>query len=241
MTPGQLASALFDQYKIHTVGIVWENISCVRVTPHVYTTIGDLDKMADAVTTSPPKPSEWEKWKSRNDEISAEERTPVAIMALVALAFIWLSFVLCSSAPLTSATAYSVNLQTRSGQRKIDPDPQARPHVPAGVERSGRIQHASGTWRKLGEGGVVFSKEFLVLTGQEPAPTVRLMGRSTKLSDWSVKSGSERLRRGMVRQGHQFRGSILVWSYAGDEEGVPATLIIRQIRRLNIRQPWWYC
>ena len=51
MTPGQLASALFDQYKIHTVGIVWENISCVRVTPHVYTTIGDLDKMADAVTT----------------------------------------------------------------------------------------------------------------------------------------------------------------------------------------------
>jgi selenocysteine lyase/cysteine desulfurase len=51
MTPGQLASALFDQYKIHTVGIVWENISCVRVTPHVYTTISDLDKMVDAITT----------------------------------------------------------------------------------------------------------------------------------------------------------------------------------------------
>jgi selenocysteine lyase/cysteine desulfurase len=51
MTPGQLASALFDKYKIHTVGIVWENISCVRVTPHVYTTIADLDKMVDAVTT----------------------------------------------------------------------------------------------------------------------------------------------------------------------------------------------
>jgi selenocysteine lyase/cysteine desulfurase len=51
MTPGQLASALFDKYKIHTVGIVWENISCVRVTPHAYTTIGDLDKMVDAITT----------------------------------------------------------------------------------------------------------------------------------------------------------------------------------------------
>ena len=51
MTPGALASALFDLYKIHTVGIVWENISCVRVTPHVYTTIADLDKMVDAVTT----------------------------------------------------------------------------------------------------------------------------------------------------------------------------------------------
>ena len=39
MTPAELENALFDQYKIHTVGIVWENISCVRVTPHVYTTI----------------------------------------------------------------------------------------------------------------------------------------------------------------------------------------------------------
>ena len=38
MTPARWR-ALFDKYKIHTVGIVWENISCVRVTPHVYTTI----------------------------------------------------------------------------------------------------------------------------------------------------------------------------------------------------------
>ena len=49
MTPGQFASALFDNYKIHTVGIVWENISCVRVTPHVYTTIRDLDKLVTAI------------------------------------------------------------------------------------------------------------------------------------------------------------------------------------------------
>jgi selenocysteine lyase/cysteine desulfurase len=51
MTPAQLEAALFDQYKIHTVGIVWENISCVRVTPHVYTTIADLDKLVGAIQT----------------------------------------------------------------------------------------------------------------------------------------------------------------------------------------------
>jgi selenocysteine lyase/cysteine desulfurase len=45
MTPGALDSALFSNYKIHTVGIVWENISCVRITPHVYTRIQDLDKL----------------------------------------------------------------------------------------------------------------------------------------------------------------------------------------------------
>ena len=49
MTPGQVSGALFDKYKIHTVGIVWENISCVRVTPHVYTTLTDLDKLVGAI------------------------------------------------------------------------------------------------------------------------------------------------------------------------------------------------
>ena len=50
MTPGELDAALFNDYKIHTVGIVWENISCVRITPHVYTKIKDLDKLVKAIT-----------------------------------------------------------------------------------------------------------------------------------------------------------------------------------------------
>jgi len=50
MTPAELDSALFTRYKIHTVGIVWENISCVRVTPHVYTKIADMDKLVKALT-----------------------------------------------------------------------------------------------------------------------------------------------------------------------------------------------
>jgi len=49
MTPGELDNALFNNYKIHTVGIVWENISCVRVTPHVYTRLQELDKFARAL------------------------------------------------------------------------------------------------------------------------------------------------------------------------------------------------
>jgi selenocysteine lyase/cysteine desulfurase len=49
MTPGELDNALFSKYKIHTVGIVYDNISCVRVTPHVYTTLPDLDKLVKAI------------------------------------------------------------------------------------------------------------------------------------------------------------------------------------------------
>jgi selenocysteine lyase/cysteine desulfurase len=49
MTPAQLDQALFNTYKIHSVGIVWENISCVRITPHVYTRLQDLDKLVFAL------------------------------------------------------------------------------------------------------------------------------------------------------------------------------------------------
>jgi selenocysteine lyase/cysteine desulfurase len=49
MTPVQVSGALFERYKIHTVGIVWENISCVRVTPHVYTRTADLDTLVTAI------------------------------------------------------------------------------------------------------------------------------------------------------------------------------------------------
>ncbi|MCK9402119.1 MAG: aminotransferase class V-fold PLP-dependent enzyme [Chitinophagaceae bacterium] len=49
MTPGELDNALFNTYKIHTVGIVWENVSCVRITPHVYTKLQDLDKLVLAI------------------------------------------------------------------------------------------------------------------------------------------------------------------------------------------------
>jgi selenocysteine lyase/cysteine desulfurase len=47
--PGEVASKLFSEYQIHTVSIKWENISGVRVTPHVYTTTKDLDRFVEAV------------------------------------------------------------------------------------------------------------------------------------------------------------------------------------------------
>ena len=50
MTPAALEAELFNKYKIHSVGIVWDNVSCVRITPHVYTRLQDLDKFAKALT-----------------------------------------------------------------------------------------------------------------------------------------------------------------------------------------------
>ena len=49
MKPGDISATLMDKYQIHTVSIVWENVSAVRVTPHVYTTTRDLDRFIEAV------------------------------------------------------------------------------------------------------------------------------------------------------------------------------------------------
>lgn len=47
--PGELDSFLFDKYKVHTVGIEWENIRGVRITPNVYTTTKQLDVLVEGI------------------------------------------------------------------------------------------------------------------------------------------------------------------------------------------------
>jgi selenocysteine lyase/cysteine desulfurase len=47
--PAEITEALFRDWKIHTVGIEWEKINGVRVTPNVYTTIEELDKLVLAI------------------------------------------------------------------------------------------------------------------------------------------------------------------------------------------------
>lgn len=51
MKPAELASALHSRFKIHTVAIDWENIHGVRMTPHVYTSTADLDRLVAALRT----------------------------------------------------------------------------------------------------------------------------------------------------------------------------------------------
>jgi selenocysteine lyase/cysteine desulfurase len=50
LQPADVVNYLFDNYKIHVVGIDHENICGVRVSPHVYTNLRDLDRLIDAIT-----------------------------------------------------------------------------------------------------------------------------------------------------------------------------------------------
>ncbi len=44
-----LDSFLLDKYKVHVVGIEWENIHGIRVTPNVYTTTKNLDVLVEGI------------------------------------------------------------------------------------------------------------------------------------------------------------------------------------------------
>jgi selenocysteine lyase/cysteine desulfurase len=49
MTPGELYKQLMNRSQIQTSPISLGNINCVRVSPHVYTKISDLDKLVDTL------------------------------------------------------------------------------------------------------------------------------------------------------------------------------------------------
>ena len=51
LTAHEIESELFAKQSIHTVGIVWEGVNGVRVTPHVYTNTYDLDKLVEGLLT----------------------------------------------------------------------------------------------------------------------------------------------------------------------------------------------
>jgi selenocysteine lyase/cysteine desulfurase len=48
-TPAEISGSLFTKYGIHTVSIVWDNISGVRISPNVYHTTRELDVFVKAV------------------------------------------------------------------------------------------------------------------------------------------------------------------------------------------------
>lgn len=57
LKPQEIESTLFKEYGIHTVAIDWENIHGVRVTPNVYTSLNDLNKLVRALQVISKKSS----------------------------------------------------------------------------------------------------------------------------------------------------------------------------------------
>jgi selenocysteine lyase/cysteine desulfurase len=50
MKPADLATTLFDRYHIWTVAIDGANVHGARITPQLFTSIGELDRLVRALT-----------------------------------------------------------------------------------------------------------------------------------------------------------------------------------------------
>jgi len=87
-------------------------------------------------------------------------------------------------------------------------------------------RHADGTWRRVGEGGLSFSKDFLVVAGDEPGPD------GTTFSDMQKLLGiypSLKLRQYHVLwYGKTSTGASPVGTYKGDEPNVASTLSLSE-------------
>jgi hypothetical protein len=95
------------------------------------------------------------------------------------------------------------------------------------LRKLGKVEHATGTWRRFGEGGVAFSKEFLTVSGQELGQDGTPYGEIHKRFGLFV---SLTLDQYHIEDYNRVDPSsnMLVGTYAGDEERVPATLVLRE-------------
>jgi hypothetical protein len=85
-------------------------------------------------------------------------------------------------------------------------------------------RHTEGVWRRPGEGGISFSKEFLVVAGDEPEPDGTTFGDIHKTLGLFV---TIRLRQYHVLwYGKNSAKESLAGTYTGDEPGVAATLVL---------------
>jgi hypothetical protein len=145
----------------------------------------------------------------------------VFVLLLICYA-LWVTAALDYSDSVASGT-YSLAQNDETSTLVLKPDHKFQQDL----IHSGKAQHAEGTWRRFGEGGIEFSREFLVVSGQELsahgiayADMHKTLGLfvSLVLSDYHV------VWYGRVDPSPD---KTAPGTYAGDEEGVPATLVLK--------------
>jgi hypothetical protein len=93
--------------------------------------------------------------------MTAPVRTLWGIFLLVVLFFVWYSVAAdYGYGAVTGSYSFGSNGEESTLVLRKDQSFQQE------VKHDGRVERSQGTWRRIGEGGVVFSKEFLKLPGQ---------------------------------------------------------------------------
>lgn len=95
-------------------------------------------------------------------KMTAPARAIGTVFFLALLGWVWYSITADYGYRAVSGT-YSFQLQGETSTLVLKEDRSFQQELAYG----GKVERASGKWRRIGEGGVVFSKEFLKIPGQE--------------------------------------------------------------------------
>lgn len=115
---------------------------------------------------------------------------------------------------------YSYKGSGESSTLVLNPDHTFQQSLRSGSDE----QHSEGTWRRSGEGGISFSKEFLVVAGDEPRPDETTFGDMEKILGLFVRI---RLRQyNVLWYGKTSPDKQLCGTYKGDEPGVSTILVL---------------
>ena len=94
------------------------------------------------------------------------------------------------------------------------------------VTHHGATQRCEGEWRRIGEGGLAFSKQFLPVTGQELGADGTAYGELQKALGFFPSIALAQYHVLWYGRTDPSPGSLIAGRYAGDEEDVPATLVM---------------
>ena len=147
------------------------------------------------------------------------------VWASIGLLFPFACLVIWGIAAMNYGDSVAVGNYRFTGKREIstlvlEPDHSFSQDLQIGAIK----QHGEGTWRRLGEGGIAFSKGFLAVSGDEPGPDGTTYCEMHKTLGLFV---SLRLHQYHVLwYGKASSNDSLPGTYAGDEPGVTATLVL---------------
>jgi hypothetical protein len=96
------------------------------------------------------------------------------------------------------------------------------------LNKLGNVERAAGTWRRFGEGAIEFSKDFLIVSGQEPGADGTPYGEIHKRFGFLVTLTLSQYHVLWYGRVGPSPNNTVSGTYAGDEKGVPATLVLKE-------------
>ncbi len=95
------------------------------------------------------------------------------------------------------------------------------------LSEHGEVKRATGTWHRIGEGGIEFSKEFLLVSGQEPGADGSAYADIHKDFGLFVSLSLRQYHMLWYGRVDPSPSNTVSGTYAGDEPGVSATLTLK--------------